>query len=320
MLFFGKKRKELYLDDVLETEMKVYKTKLWSARLGLIMTILLFFLFLFLFWGVAGKFFRNSLGIPILHRPYVAVVNLDKIITIDYANRLMSALDRLKGDSRCKGVLVIFNTPGGSPAGSEELSSYFREFQKSKPVIGYVEGMAASGGYYIASALHPLTANRNAVVGSIGVILPRLVVGKLANRVGVERDDIYVGKYKELGNWFKKLNPQEKKYLKEALLQPTYQNFLKAVALNRKMKLEKVKEYADGKVYLASKVEKILVDKITTLTELKKELRQKFGSKVRFYTLRFSTPSTFPLHIQLELGSQKLFQQGAIGATSYIGK
>jgi protease-4 len=314
-MFFGKKKKELYLDDVLETEMKVYKTKLWSARIGLMMTILVFLLFLFLFWGFAGKLLKSEPGIPIFRKPYVAVVNIDKVITTDYANRLMSILDRVKNDSRCKGVLVIFNTPGGSPAGSEELTSYFLALQRVKPVIGYVESMAASGGYYIASAIHPLTANRNAVVGSIGVIMPRLVIGRLANKMGIERDDVYIGKYKELGNWFKKLSPQEKKYLKDALLQPTYDNFLKRVAQNRKMKLEKLKNYADGKIYLASKVEKVLVDKITTLTQLKDELRSKFGHKIRFYTIRLSKSSTFPIKIQLETAPQNLIQHSS---SSYL--
>jgi protease-4 len=310
MLF--KKKKEINIDEVLETELKVYKTKLLIARLSLLLWLVIIGIIGF---AVFSLFRGVSPGMaPFPLHPYIAVVNINRVITTDYANRLMEKLDRLKKSKECRGVLVIFNTPGGSPAGSDELAAYFKDFAKHKPLFGYVESMAASGGYYIASAFKPLLANKNAIVGSIGVIMPHYSLQKLAQKVGVEWDGIAVGKYKDVGNLLKKLTPDQKGYLEENLLQPTYQNFLKVVAKNRGIKLDKLKKYADGKIFLASKVKGVLVDRIITLTEVKNRLRQEFGKNIRFYKVVVYPPKGLPVQIKLKsdlgefLKSQQLGQ------------
>lgn len=134
--------------------------------------------------------------------------------------------------------------------------------------------MAASGGYYIVSAIKPIVANKNAVVGSIGVIMPHFVIEKLAKKIGVEEDTITVGKYKEPISWFKKVTPEQKKYLLKHLLEPTYNNFLQTVAKDRNISVDKLKKYADGKIYIASNVKGILVDKISSLIEFKEKIKK----------------------------------------------
>ncbi|MEO1941551.1 MAG: signal peptide peptidase SppA, partial [Campylobacterales bacterium] len=288
---FKRQKREVSMDEVLETELKVYKTKLWGARLVLLFTLVGVGVGIFLLLGILGRISSPSpVELPLLHRPYIGVLNINQVITIDYTNRIIGRLEQLSRDPNCKGFLILFNTPGGSPAGSEELATYLKELAHRKRVVGYVESLAASGGYYIASAIKPLNANRNSVVGSIGVIMPRLVIKKLAEKIGVQPDDLYVGKYKDAGNWFRKLTKEERKYLRENLLNPTYKNFLEVVAKNRGLKMEVVKKYSDGKLFLASKVVKILVDRLTTLTELKRELRKIYGPEIKFYQIEVAQP------------------------------
>jgi len=197
----------------------------------------------------------------------------------------MAKMDALKKDKNCKEFLLIFNTPGGSPSASDEFNAYLKYINKIKKVNVYVESMAASGGYYIISAIKPIIANKNAVVGSIGVIMPHFVLKKLADKIGIEEDSLTIGKYKEPVSWFRKFSKEDKEYLKKHLLFPTYENFLKTVAQDRNISIDKLKKYADGKIYVATLVKGILVDKISNLIDVKEDLKKKYHGKIMFVNI-----------------------------------
>jgi len=258
----------------LKAELKIFKIKALKEKVILFGVILLILAELV----ALGVFLKKTLNtnMPIT-KPYVAVININKTITVDYINKLMDKMNKLKKDKNCKEFLLVFNTPGGSPSASDEFNAYLKFLNKSKKVNVYVESMAASGGYYIISAIKPIVANKNAVVGSIGVIMPHYVIGKLAKKVGVEEDDITVGKYKKPISLFKKASPEQKEYILKNLMLPTYENFLQTVAKDRNISIEKLKQYADGKIFIATKVKGIFVDKISTLTEFKNEIKKRAG-------------------------------------------
>jgi len=273
----------------LKAELKIFKLKATKEKIilfGVILLILVELLFVISFLKKSGFFGETN---PT--KPYVAVINFNKEITIDYINKIESKMEALKKDKDAKEILIIFNTPGGSPSASDEFNAYLKDYTKTKKVNVYVESMAASGGYYIISAIKPIIANKNAVVGSIGVIMPHYVVGKLAKKLGIEEDNIAVGKYKEPISLFKKASKEQRKYLYSHLLNPTYQNFLTVVSHDRNISIDKLKKYADGKIYIANQVKGILVDKISTLIEtknnIKKEIEKKYHIKnIEFYNIR----------------------------------
>ncbi|WP_456479011.1 signal peptide peptidase SppA [Nautilia sp.] len=284
-------------NEKLKAELKIFKIKAVKEKVALFGVILLILAELV----ALGVFLKNTLntGAPVT-KPYVAVININKTITVDYINKLINKMDKLKKDKNCKEFLLVFNTPGGSPSASDEFNSYLKFLNKSKKVNVYVESMAASGGYYIISAIKPIVANKNAVVGSIGVIMPHYVIGKLAKKIGVEEDDITVGKYKKPVSLFKKVSPEEKKYIMDNLLLPTYENFLKTVAEDRNISVDKLKKYADGKIFIATKAKGILVDKIASLTEFKNKIKKRLG-KVEFVNIPLEKKK-FP-YINIKLNS-----------------
>jgi len=260
------------MDEKLNAELKIFKLKALKEKVvlfGIILLILAEAVFLLMA-------FKNTFIKKTINKPYIAVININKTITVPYINNLMAKMNTLKKDKNCKEYLLIFNTPGGSPSASDEFNAYLRYINKIKKVNVYVESMAASGGYYIISAIKPIIANKNAVVGSIGVIMPHFVIKKLAEKLGIEEDTLTVGKYKEPVTLFKKFSPADKKYLLSHLLIPTYNNFLKTVATDRNISINKLKKYANGKIYIASEVKGILVDKISNLITVKQNLRKKF--------------------------------------------
>ena len=278
-------------NEKIKAELKIFKLKALKEKIVIFGVGILIFVEIIALFAFVKKNFLPSTPIT---SPYIAVINIDKTITVDYINKLMTKMDKLKNDKNCKEFLLIFNTPGGSPSASDEFNAYLRYINKIKKVNVYVESMAASGGYYIISAIKPIIANKNAVVGSIGVIMPHFVIKKLADKIGIEEDSLTVGKYKEPVSLFKKFSLQDKKYLLSHLLMPTYENFLKTVAKDRNISINVLKKYADGKIYIASQVKGILVDKISNLITLKQELKKKYHNKILFVNISL-TKKRFPI-------------------------
>jgi len=263
----------------LKAELKIFKIKALKEKIilfGVILLILAELVFLI-------TFFKKTFSSPkAFNKPYVATFNINKTITVGYIDTLTKKMNSLLKDKNCKEFLLIFNTPGGSPSASDEFNAFLKWVNKKKKVNVYVESMAASGGYYIISAIRPIVANKNAVVGSIGVIMPHFVIKKLADKVGVEEDSLTIGKYKEPVSLFRKFSEQDKEYLKEHLLLPTYDNFLQTVAKDRNISIDTLKKYADGKIYVASIVKGILVDKISSLIQYKQQIKKRLGKNVEF--------------------------------------
>jgi len=299
----------------LKAELKIFKLKATKEKVilfGVIILILVELFFVVSFLKKSGLF-----GNQTPTKPYVAIINFNKEITVDYINKIESKMETLREDKDAKEILIIFNTPGGSPSASDEFNAYLKDYTKTKKVNVYVETMAASGGYYIISAIKPIIANKNAIVGSIGVIMPHYVIGKLAKKLGIEQDNIAVGKYKEPISLFKKANKEQKDYLYSHLLNPTYQNFLNVVAIDRNISINKLKKYADGKIYIANQVKGILVDKISTLiatkNEIKKEIAKKFKLKekdIKFYNISLEKKSLPFFKIEVENTTLKTLTNG----------
>lgn len=215
----------------------------------------------------------------------VAIINFNEQITVDNVKKTITNLDEIFHDDSVREVLFVMNSPGGSPAASEELSSYLKRFSKNKPITMYIESIAASGGYYIASAVKPLYSNQNAIVGSIGVIMPHYSFEETAKHLGVKEDYLAAGKFKKPVSLLKDLDDETKLYMQENLLQPTYQNFLNAVAKNRGISVEKIMPFAEGKIFIANseKIRGVLIDEISTLIDIKTSLVEKHGPETVFY-------------------------------------
>lgn len=217
----------------------------------------------------------------------VAVIDFNEPVTQKFVNKVMQHMDAVKKDKEYTQVLFVMNSPGGSPTASEELSEYLKDYHKEKNITMYIQSIAASGGYYIASAIKPLIANKNAMLGSIGVILPHFSLGKLAEKVGIEEDDLSSGKYKKPISLFKKVSDEEREYLQKQLLAPTYNNFIDAVASNRGMSREKLLPYTEGKIFVANapEIKGILVDEILVYHRVKARIEKNLDINVSFVNI-----------------------------------
>jgi len=171
-------------------------------------------------------------------------------------------IDRAMRDSDAKAILVRIDSPGGSPAASDEIYRQLLRAREKKPVVVSMGDVAASGGYYIAAAGDEIYANSATITGSIGVITTHTDLSDLFRKVGVDYRAITTGEFKDMGNFARPMTPRENQLIK-ALLDDIYQQFVDAVAKGRNMPREKVLKIADGRILTGRQAQAVgLVDKL----------------------------------------------------------
>ena len=98
---------------------------------------------------------------------------------------IRKALQRVEEEDLVKGMVVRINSPGGSAMASEMIWQGVRRVAAKKPVYVSIGSMAASGGYYIAVSGDKIFVDPVSIVGSIGVVGGKIVMGGLYEKIGV---------------------------------------------------------------------------------------------------------------------------------------
>ena len=127
--------------------------------------------------------------------------------------------------------------------------------------------VAASGGYYIASASDLIVANPGTITGSIGVIMQFSNFEELLKKIGIKGVVLKSGEHKDIGSPFREMTPEEKKIMQE-VLDNVHQQFIQAVADGRKLDRTKVAEIADGRILTGEQAKNLgLVDQMGNLQD-----------------------------------------------------
>ena len=177
------------------------------------------------------------------------------------------AMERLENDDDVKAVVMRINSPGGSALASDRMWDAARRLAEAKPLIASVGDMAASGGYYIASAADEILAHPNSLVGSIGVVGGKFNFAGLAENIGVNTFVLQRGKRAAWSTPVRALNATERQAF-ESLLRDTYDRFIDRVATGRKMERNAVLAAAEGRVMTAQDGKELgLIDEMAGLSE-----------------------------------------------------
>lgn len=172
----------------------------------------------------------------------------------DLVSKIYYRLKTASEDPRVKGVILRLDTPGGDVTTSDIIYKEILRFKEKSgvPVVALMMGVAASGGYYVASGCDTIMAHPTTITGSIGVIAVLPGVKKVLDKVGIDMRVIKSGKMKDAGSPFKEIGDDEKVYFQE-MIDAFYSNFLQVVYGNRKelLSMEEIKRLADGRVYHA---------------------------------------------------------------------
>jgi protease-4 len=175
---------------------------------------------------------------------------------------IVPAIEEARKDKTVKAIILRVDSPGGSVIASDKILLALNKAKAEKPVIASMSGVAASGGYWISMQTQKIVANPATITGSIGVIAIKPFMRELADKIGLKRTVISKTKYADAFNLFDKLSPDV--YQKaDALIDYTYQEFLRKVSEGRNMPIEKVDEIAQGHVWLGETAKQIgLVDEL----------------------------------------------------------
>lgn len=178
----------------------------------------------------------------------VAVVRIEGVI-VDSRDAI-EELRKFRENPGVKAIVLRIDSPGGGVVASQEI---YAEVLKTRTdgkvkVVASMGNLAASGGYYIAAATDKIVANPGTLTGSIGVIMELANVRGLMEKVGVQSVVIKSGKHKDLASPFRTMSAEDRALL-QGVLDDVHDQFIQAVAAGRAMKVDQVRDLADGRVF-----------------------------------------------------------------------
>lgn len=178
----------------------------------------------------------------------VAVVRIEGVI-VDSRDAI-EELRKFRENPGVKAIVLRIDSPGGGVVASQEIYS---EVLKTRTdgkvkVVASMGNLAASGGYYIAAATDKIVANPGTLTGSIGVIMELANVRGLMEKVGVQSVVIKSGRHKDLASPFRAMSAEDRALL-QGVLDDVHDQFIQAVAAGRAMKVDQVRDLADGRIF-----------------------------------------------------------------------
>lgn len=225
-------------------------------------------------WAFFSSLMRRP---PAPTGPTVAIVYADGLIVDGTAGQswlgsasigsddIRRAMRIVERNQNIKAVVLRINSPGGSALASEAMWQAVHRAAAKKPVIVSVGSMAASGGYYLASAADTIYADPSALVGSIGVVGGKFVIKDLLNKIGLDTDLVERGKNAGLFSSTRPFTPAQKQMLTQ-WMKHTYDQFTVRVMTTRK-KIADIDKVARGRIFLATQAKDLgMVDQIGGLS------------------------------------------------------
>jgi len=230
----------------------------------------------------------SRIRIPFRPKPFVAVIRLSGVIGgggriggggLNDAG-LATQIERAFGRGKPKAVALVINSPGGSPTQSALIAARIRRLadEKSIPVFAFCEDVAASGGYWLATAADEIFVDDNTIMGSIGVISSMFGFQELIKRHGIERRVHTAGESKSFLDPFLDENPTDVARLKHIQTQ-IHDNFVRQVTVRRGHKISRA-DIFDGTFWIGQDaVDLGLADGVGHLVPTMKD---RFGDKITF--------------------------------------
>ena len=207
-----------------------------------------------------GVVLQSSLGAGQGGAGNVGVVEISGMIAS--SKEVINDLKTFREDSNIKAIVLRIDSPGGGVGPSQEI---YREVMKTrliKKVVASLGSVAASGGYYSASACDGIMANPGTITGSIGVIMEYANFKDIIKKIGLTPVVIKSGEYKDMGSPLRDLEDSEKKLL-QGVVDEIHSQFVKDVATGRNLDEEKMATLADGRIFTGAKALDLqLVDRL----------------------------------------------------------
>ncbi|MFW0097314.1 MAG: S49 family peptidase [Coxiella endosymbiont of Haemaphysalis qinghaiensis] len=245
--------------------------------------------------------------------PYVSLMRLNGPIMSNAsfsAYQIFPNLVKAFSDKNSKGVVLVINSPGGSPVQASIIHDKILELKEEyhKKVIVVGEDELASGAYLVSMAADKIYVNNDTLTGSIGVIMGGFGFVDTLKKVGMSRRLFTAGAHKDRLDPFELLNPRDVSKVK-TVLEQVHQNFINTVIASRGSRLRgNREELFSGDFWTGKEAAQLgIVDGTANLwTVLNQEFRVKhyrnYTVKIPFFQAFFhNTVTQLYFHLTNEL-------------------
>lgn len=193
----------------------------------------------------------------------IARIEITGAIAGSTRKRVLEALESIE-ERKFPALLLRIDSPGGTVGDSQEIYTALKRLQDKVKIVASFGNISASGGVYIGMGAQHIVANPGTITGSIGVILRGNNLERLLDKVGVSFKVIKSGPYKDILAFDRELTAPEAEILQE-LIDTSYQQFVHTVAEGRKLDVDAVKAFADGRIFTGEQALELgVVDRLGT--------------------------------------------------------
>ncbi len=252
-------------------------------------------------------------------RPTIAVVHADGPIhsgdsshgqgmfdTKSIGSRTMvEVLGDARDDDNIKGVILRINSPGGSALASEIIWQAVRDLGENKPVYVSIGSMAASGGYYIASAGDEIYLTPTSIVGSIGVVGGKIVLGGLYEKIGIS---VHQRSRGPMSSMFNSVEPftEDQRLAVRRSMELIYDQFVQRVTIGRGSRLPDIASVAEGRLFTGRQAaDNGMADKLGGVAVAMTDLAQELGLADDDYdVIHLPAPMSLQTYLNEVFGAQ----------------
>lgn len=213
---------------------------------------------------IQGESRKPPVDLPV---PFIADEVMGDVTVVQQVRALMK-------NKAAAAVILYIESGGGSAAAAEAMTAALAELAADRPLVVYMNGVAASGGYYIATPAQWIVAQPGTITGSIGVISAKAITGGLYARLKVNRTSFSRGANADfLSDNTAFTEPQRAKM--HASIERIYQQFIGHVARGRKLTPEQVDAVGGGRVWTGEQaLQHGLVDELGDLRTALRKARE----------------------------------------------
>ncbi|MFA6551310.1 MAG: signal peptide peptidase SppA [Patescibacteria group bacterium] len=209
---------------------------------------------------------------------YLSCENGNLTVDETSSENIIASIKRAEENDNIKAVILDIDSTGGSAVAAEEIANALKRAQK--PTVAIIREYGDSGAYYAATGADIIFASAKSDIGGIGVTSSYLDNVKKNQKDGFTYNQLSAGKFKDMYNPDKVLTTEEKELIMRDI-EIIYEEFIKAVASNRNLEIEKVKQLADGSSMLGQMaLDNGLIDRIGGMNEVVDYLKEKISAEI----------------------------------------
>lgn len=274
-----------------------------ARRWGIFFKSLIFIYVLVLLVGLSQQ---GGLDVGSITEKHTAIIYLEGTIAANEtanAGSVSKSLRRAFQNESSQGVVLVINSPGGSPVQAGYIYDEILRLQEQYPdkkLYAVIEDIGASGGYYVAAAANEIYANESSLVGSIGVTASSFGFVGLMEKLGIERRNYTAGDHKSFLDPFSPQREDEAAFWEDVLLS-THEQFISVVKRGRGDRLVENEEVFSGLIWNGKQALDLgLIDGLGSPGYVAREL---IGTQKTYdYTVRPTPFETFTEQFAVALG------------------